>query len=405
MSEEAQTTVSEEVTWDNVEEVAPSLEEAQAAEASEANEEASEWDLIDGNTGNEENNSASDESGEDGEEVSVKAESDKDEVESSADKEDGESTDQEEVKEIELSEELKEAGFVSQEGKLGKMVTVDGEEVFADMNELGNDFSGQKALAQRFNEYDQKEKVMQGTIDNFQREMDEVNDYISDLGKTMNGAGTMMEGMAKIAAIAGVPEYKVEEALIRELLPEIERRYGLEENELALEYQRKENEYLMKKSESDNLRLKDEQARGELEGKIAGMREIHGISKEEWQSIERDLLSEVKKEDVTPELVVRYNTFTKAEDRVVGLIKSFNEEYLKNDQLIDVMIKEVIADPQLDDEFYLGVLKDSLKLKEEEEAEALIAKATEGREKEVEAKKPKKKEEKVITDWDEYDED
>jgi len=375
--------IDADLTWDNVEDAAPSISD----DLNEDGEPKDEWDLIDDSSP---------------EDVSKDADQDREESEST----DAEDKQVEDVSEPEVSEE---DGSEDNEELVAKklvldeldddatiMAKVDGELQEISIKEFKNGISGEKAIAKRFSEYDVKEKE-------FNKQMDEVNNYIADLGTTMKSS-SVLEGVAKIGELTGMPSYQLKEALIKELLPEIEARYAMDDNELQLQYQKQENEYLKNKTESDNINYKAEQAQRELDDQVRSVRETHNINDEEWNASFSALDKSIPKDEIiTPELVGEHVTYTRAESRAESLMESFDASYLENEEIMDAFVESVLDNPDWSDDDFASILKTSLEQTKRDEAEAKVVKANGGKEK-VEAKKESKKEvedEEEYEDWDE----
>lgn len=325
--------------WDNIEDVAPSMEtQSEEVESEEENTEE------DSSTDIEDESEVAEDAPEESPEKQPEDKDAKEEVTEDA---------EEAPAEIELSEPLQAQGLVSKDGEIGKMVKIDGEDTFVNLKDLGNDFSGSQAVAKRFNEFNVKEQE-------FKREMNEVNEYITDLGATMRDS-SIMEGVAKIGELVGFPPHVLKEALIREIAPELERRYGLSEEELALESKNQENEYLKKQIESDGTKLQQEQAQRELDTKVLNLRETHNISRDEWQELESNLLAnDYKREEVTPELVVKYKGFRQAESRATSIVSEFDSSYLENQEVMNTLVDEIFDSPDLSDEDFREILSEAL---------------------------------------------
>jgi hypothetical protein len=350
--------------WDNLEDTAPSMEEGVSEDVGEMDE----WDALGDesesveakdNDNDESVQDSDSDSGEDPSETREAAEADV------GDKEEADPAS------VEIPEALQEMGLVSQDGELGKMVKVDGEETFVSLKDLGNDFSGQKAISQRFNEYDRKEKE-------FNAQMEEVNDYINDLGATMRDQ-SILGGVQKIGELVGMAPHVLKEALIKEIAPELERRYGLSEEELALEYQRSENDYLREQTESNNQKLKAEQAQRELDATVVGLREAHNISSQEWQEHENALAGHYAKEEITPELVTNYHNFKQAESRADSIIDTFDSSYKSDSEVMDALVDQIYENPNLSNDAFREILETALGSSKKAEAEAKVEKAVESK--------------------------
>lgn len=374
--------VDADLTWDNVEEAAPSLEDI--ANLKEDGESKDEWDVLgEEDTSVEATDKSDDEVGESSDEVSDSSE----EVKADSEQESSESTTEESGDKSLSLDEMDDEATIS--------VKVDGELQEISIKDFKNGISGEKAIAQRFTEFDSKEKE-------FNRQMEGVNDYINDLGQTMQNV-SMMEGVAKIADLAGIPDYQVREALIKELLPEIERRYSMDENELQLEYKSQENEYLKNKTESDNQSYKAEQAQRELQAEVDSIRETHNINDEEWNGAISALDKQLPQgEIITPKLAAEFVNYNRAESRAETLMNDFDPSYLSNEETMEAFIEVISDSPELSDEDFNDILKQTLGDAKKENAEAQV-------DKKVEAKAGVKKTQKVqvteaemedILDWD-----
>jgi hypothetical protein len=374
--------VDADLTWDNVEEAAPSLEDIEALKAD--GETKDEWDVLgEEDTSVEATDKSDDEVGESSDEVSDSSEEVKADSEQETSEDDAETSGD---KALSLDEMDDEATI---------SVKVDGELQEISIKDFKNGISGEKAIAKRFTEFDSKEKE-------FDRQMNEVNDYINDLGTTMQNV-SMMEGVAKIADLAGIPDYQVREALIKELLPEIERRYSMDENELQLEYKSQENEYLKNKTESDNQSYKAEQAQRELQAEVDSIREAHNINDEEWNGAISALDKKLPQgEIITPKLAAEFVNYSRAESRAETLMSNFDESHLSNEDTMEAFIEVISESPELSDEDFNDILKQTFGDAKKEDAEAQV-------DKKVEAKAGVKKTQKVqvteaemedILDWD-----
>lgn len=382
--------VDPDLTWDNVEEAAPSLAD-QSADSAEGMDD--EWNSLDS-----EDNDA---------EAKVEA-SDEDKQEDSDASSEDESTEEVAESDGEESEEVSEddnkSDEVEEEGKAEDkplnveelpddtklMVKVDGELQEITLKEYKNGISGEKAIAKRFNEFNVKEKE-------FQSQMDEVNAYINELGATMRDQ-SILGGVQKIGELVNMPPHLLKEELIKELMPEIEKRYGMSDEEIQLEYKSAENEYLKQQTESNNERLKLEQAQRELDAKVLNLRETHNISSEEWKQAEQTLdQAGYAKEEITPELIVKYNNFTRAESRADSIINDFDASYKDNSEVMDALVDQIFENPDLSDEDFHDILKDALGESKKEKAEASVEKTVKAKGK-AKKEEPKKNEPSPITD-------
>lgn len=361
--------VDAELTWDNIEDVAPSIE----ASEGESNEGSDEWDSI----GNEE-------SGEKVEAASVE------EAGESSDKEASEAGDESESASGEDQSGESESAEESGEGsalKLEEMpddtkilAKVDGELQEITLKEFKNGISGEKAIAKRFSEYDRKEKE-------FNAQMNEVNEYINDLGNTIRNS-SVLEGVSKIAELTGAAPHLVKEALIKELMPEIERRYGLDENELALELKQQENDYLKQRTESENKKLQQEQAQRELQLEVMRTREAHNIDEATWTEALNDLDAKLPpNEPITVETVAEYVNFNRASSRAESILNEWDSSYLENGEVVDALIDSIIESPDYSDADFKEILSNAFGETKKVEAQKAVEKKVESKSKNVKSQK------------------
>lgn len=361
--------VDAELTWDNIEDVAPSIE----ASEGESNEGSDEWDSI----GNEE-------SGEKVEAASVE------EAGESSDKEASEAGDESESASGEDQSGESESAEESGEGsalKLEEMpddtkilAKVDGELQEITLKEFKNGISGEKAIAKRFSEYDRKEKE-------FNAQMNEVNEYINDLGNTIRNS-SVLEGVSKIAELTGAAPHLVKEALIKELMPEIERRYGLDENELALELKQQENDYLKQRTESENKKLQQEQAQRELQLEVMRTRETHNIDEATWTEALNDLDAKLPpNEPITVETVAEYVNFNRASSRAESILNEWDSSYLENGEVVDALIDSIIESPDYSDADFKEILSNAFGETKKVEAQKAVEKKVESKSKNVKSQR------------------
>ena len=196
-------------------------------------------------------------------------------AEDGAEAEDESEADRSSEDSFEIPEELAALGIqANEEGEVGKMIKIDGQDQFVSLAELGNDYSGQKAISQKFNEI-QQERTQH------QNEVAEVNGYINTFGEKMK-EGDSLSAMQYMGEFAGIAPYQVKRQLIEQLRPEIEKMYEMSAPELQAQYTQEENEYLKQSLESERESSSAQQANVALQEEITSTRETHGIEDTEW---------------------------------------------------------------------------------------------------------------------------
>jgi len=363
--------------WDNIEETAPSMADGETSEEGEQDE----WAAL----GNEDSEDSSKDSDDDSQE-DTEASGDDDGVDGEEAKEVAEPKDEDDTAQDEEQEgEEKSLSLDEMDDETKISVKVDGELQEISLKEFKSGISGEKAIAKRFNEYNVKEKE-------FESQMNDVNEYINELGNTMRDA-SIMDGVSKIGELVGMPPHQLKEALLREIAPELERRYGMSEEEINLELKSQENDYLRNKTESDNQRLQHEQASRELDARVYDLRETHNISSDEWKDAEATLAqADYSKEEITPDLVVKYTNFNRAETRSNAIIESFDSSYLEDNEVMDALVEQVYDNPNLSDDDFRDILETALGKTKTEEAEKKVEAAVKAQGKNKKTKESKESE-------------
>jgi hypothetical protein len=254
----------------------------------------------------------------------------------------------------ELPESMQEKGIVQgQDGSLGKMVKIDGEEQFVSLEELGNDYSGQQALSKRFTEMDKREK-------SFASEVSSIEKYIGDFASKMQN-GDVVGAFSYFGEFAGVPSHLIKEQLIAALRPEVERRMGMSEIEIQNEQLQEESNYLKEFNESVVKRREQEQADVELQTSINSVRETHSIDDNEWQEAVNDLTSNPDMGEVTPDNVAEYVVNLRAYDKAANIFESVNVNVESNENYVDALQQIIINNPDFTDEDLQNIVVGSQK--------------------------------------------
>jgi hypothetical protein len=293
-------------------------------------------------------------------------------------------------REVELSEALQEKGLVSQDGKVGKLVKIDGEEQFVSLEDLGNDFSGQKAIAKRFSEYDRKEKE-------FQAQIDEVNGYVNTFAEKMQ-AKDPVAAMEYLAQFAGIPPYEIKDMLVDAVRPEIERRLGLSDVELDLEKQQSKLEYDKKLTESEQQKVQQQAHHMELQQKIQGVRDTHSIEQGEWDGAFEYLDSNLPpSEDINISMVKERVLFSRAE----AALNEVDSNLLSDPSIAGYVVQIQEQYPNFDSDDLVAVVREAFKGEKADQAEQNLQEAQQTK-KQKTVSQPKSKVEEIqpLEDWD-----
>lgn len=264
-------------------------------------------------------------------------------------------------------------------------VKVDGEVQKVSLDELKNNYAGKVAWDKRFSEVDKERKAVTAERDQLQNDINAVNEYVAELGNKMRNVG-MMEGLYEIAALNNIGPHVVKQALIEEILPEINRLAGMSQEQMQLEFSKQDLEYQKSMQQKERQNFEAQQAQRELQSRVESVLNANGIDMDEYKEAEK-FLSARKDElgEITPELVGDYVVFAKAESRAENILTNFDSgKHSGNDEVLNGLIDVVTQNPELTDDDINEILSDVLGKAQQEVAKEKINKA--------QAKKQPKKE-------------
>jgi len=375
MSDEAQNIVQD-MDWDNIEDTAPSAEEGITEDVEESENGAIDHEAED----KVEDTDDSSEDTETSQETSDESGKDKPEEKSENTEED--------------LGDLSKIGLIKQDGEVGKLVTIDGKEEFVPLKELGNDYSGQKAIQKRFSEVDKERKSLQA-------EVDSINKYVAELGNTMKNV-SMVEGLNKIAELNGIAPHQVEQALIKELLPRIQELQGMDEEQVNLQYKQKELEYKEKQLESESNLSAQKQAQQELQNSISQAREAHAINEDEWNDAFKYLDENLDaNEEITVDLVSQKVLFDRAGAKTQEVLSSYDGGKYSKDNDVARTLHEIILDnPDFNDQDLKEILDGAYGESQQKKIEDDVIEAKQSKEKKPEQKQTQSQEPKANDSWD-----
>jgi len=274
-----------------------------------------------------------------------------------------EDIEKEEKEPLEAKEEEEEESKESKEELYE--VKVDGKVEEISLQELKNNYSGKVAYDKKFSEMDTERQ-------SFKKEVQDINSYVSELGKTMK-ENSVLEGFYKVGEMVNMPAHAIKAALIKEILPELERLEGMSQEGIDLEYQQNEIKYLKEKTESDRQKFETEQAQKELSFKISQARETLGVDNSEWEDavayLDKSLPPE---ESLTIDTVKEYIQFSKSEDIAKAAIDQFDSSYLGNEEVIENLQDIIIKNPDFTDSDIQDILVQAFGSSKKEVAEEKI---------------------------------
>ena len=241
--------------------------------------------------------------------------------------------------EVQAKEEVEEGGEAVSETF---EIQVDGKTEKVTLQELKNEYSGKKYAAREISKIDVERKGLETQLKGIQ-------DYMNELGNTMKNK-SVLDGVYKLGEMQNIAPHLIKEALIRELVPEIDRIQGLSEEEIDFEKQKSQFNYDKQRQESDLANLKKEQASNDLRTKIDSIREAQNIDAPEWDDAVTYLDTHLPQaENITPKRVEDYVLYNRAKVKTETSLKSFEDgKYLNDETIVKDLHKVIVDNPDLD---------------------------------------------------------
>lgn len=254
-------------------------------------------------------------------------------------------------------------------------VKIDGEVQKVPLEELKNNYSGKVAWDKKFSELDLQRKEVVAERDGLQADINAVNEYVTELGNKMRNV-SMMDGLYEIAALNNIGPHVVKQALIKEILPEINRMAEMNEDQINLEFSKADLEYQKSMQQREAEKMRSQQAQAELQSQINSVLSERGIEMDEYKEAESFLNARKDQVgEVTPELVGDYVLFSKAESRAENLLNEFDSgKHVQNDEVFNGVIDMLLQNPDFSDADVNEILTDVLGKAKMEVAEEKINK-------------------------------
>ena len=224
---------------------------------------------------------------------------------------------------------------------------VDGEEREVTLQSLLDDFSGREKWEPAFKDLNDREKA-------WSQEKAIVENYVNTFVHKLNN-GTKMEALEYFAEIAKQDPLEFRKALRADIIREYQEYMQMTpEQQQMFEREEKVN-YLERKQASEQERITTEQAQFESERVLKNLQDTLGMSDEDLNSVIADL-DEHYEGKITEQVIKDYWEDSKAYNVVEKQFKSFDEDLLKNENLVNTAIEIARENPQFTDEDWKEVL-------------------------------------------------
>ena len=271
---------------------------------------------------------------------------------------------QEELDPLEL---LKQFEVEATKEALKVKTKVNGKDEIVTLDELKKNYSGKTHWDKKFSELDKERKA-------FQKEKEVIDGYVKNFNEIAKNKNEL-EAVKYLAQITGKPAHEFVDNMINTLLPEINRRQTLNEQELQLERQTADAKYQREQLELEKQSLYKQKADKDLYEKIESIKATKKLSADEWDETVRELDAKLpKSQEIYPETVSEYVDFKRGL-RAERHLNIFNGGQLAQNAEVKAELVKVINDmPDLKDNEIQDLLSKAFTLKETQEVAAKLEK-------------------------------
>lgn len=271
-------------------------------------------------------------------------------------------SEKEEAPEEETQEEIKKlvAKYGEEEMELAATALfkhkVDGEEVDVELQELLNNYSGKMSYDKKFQEFSSTKKEFDEYKNKYDNEIQQINSYINDFANKFR-QNDALGALQYFAEFAGMKPYDFRRELLNQLVPEMERRSIMTEDQIKAEELTFQNEYLMQQQESAQKQTQEQQALKELENEIVNVQEAHGISDEDFEKAYNELIEIDYDGEINPAAVAEYYTHSTAYSKADEILTGIDPLLAEQDPVIESLQKVIVENPDFDDNDLIEIVQ------------------------------------------------
>jgi len=286
----------------------------------------------------------------------AKSKSDEKDKEEKKDEEgtDGDKGKEEEGKEEEKEESREEKPEVKKskeiKGKLGEdefgipveaeiKVRVKGKNEIVKVQDLINNYSGQKNWDQEYSKLGEEKKEFEAKNNQLTGEVDFLKGHIQKIvGILEDKDANPMDALEYLLDTTGRDTLQFKKRVIDTQLEQLEALQGMDEVERELYWKNQELEYLKRRSESSSAKSRQEQEEIQLRDKVDSLREAQGVSEDSFVEAHEEL-ERLGYDNLTPEKVIDYATIRPHLEAAEGLIDQYTDSIDENE--IDDVVSEI----------------------------------------------------------------
>ena len=233
---------------------------------------------------------------------------------------------------------------------------VDGEEVDVELQELLNNYSGKMSYDKKFQEFSSTKKEFDDYKNKYDTEINQINSYINDFAQKFR-QNDALGALEYFAEFAGMKPYEFRRELLNQLVPEMERRSIMTEDQIKAEELAFQNEYLMRQHESAQKQSQEQQALTELENEIVQVQEAHGISDEDFENAYNELMEIDYDGEINPATVAEYYMHSTAYSKADQILSGIDPVLAEQDPVVESLQKVIVENPDFDDNDLIEIVQ------------------------------------------------
>jgi len=233
---------------------------------------------------------------------------------------------------------------------------VDGEEVDVELQELLNNYSGKVSYDKKFQEFSSQKKDFDEYKNKYDNDIKQINSYINDFAQKFR-QNDALGALEYFAEFAGMKPYEFRRELLNQLVPEMERRSVMTEDQIKAEELAFQNEYLMRQHETAQKQSQEQQALRELENEIVRVQEAHGISDEDFEKAYNELMEIDYDGEINPATVAEYHMHSTAYSKADEILSGIDPLLAEQDPVVESLQKVIVENPDFDDNDLIEIVQ------------------------------------------------